>query len=109
MIHGDESGGRRLKIGLHRAGTEADPDEEGAVDDAAVRCAAAWAARTFELAQPEPVAAETCLYTSTSDERFVLERHGRLVVGSPCSGDGFKFAPVIGERLAALAAEALSL
>jgi glycine/D-amino acid oxidase-like deaminating enzyme len=26
-----------------------------------------------------------------------------LVVGSPCSGHGFKFAPLIGERLAELA------
>ena len=28
---------------------------------------------------------------------------GRLVIGSPCSGHGFKFAPAIGERLAELA------
>jgi sarcosine oxidase len=46
---------------------------------------------------------ETCLYTNTEDESFVLERRGRLVVGSPCSGHGFKFAPLIGERLASLA------
>ena len=38
---------------------------------------------------------------------FLLERRGRVVVGSPCSGHGFKFAPVIGQRLAALALEAL--
>ena len=60
-------------------------------------------ARTvFELADPEPVGAETCLYTNTADERFVLERHGRIVVGSACSGHGFKFAPVVGARLADL-------
>ena len=41
------------------------------------------------------------------DDRFFLERHGRIVVGSPCSGHGFKFAPAVGERLAALATEAL--
>jgi glycine/D-amino acid oxidase-like deaminating enzyme len=29
-----------------------------------------------------------------------------VVVGSPCSGHGFKFAPAIGERLAALATQA---
>ncbi len=46
---------------------------------------------------------DTCFYTSTADERFILERRGRIVVGSACSGHGFKFAPVIGERLAALA------
>jgi sarcosine oxidase len=33
----------------------------------------------------------------------VLERRGRIVVGSACSGHGFKFAPVVGRRLAALA------
>ena len=56
------------------------------------------------LAADRSLRAETCLYTNTADERFVLERRGNLVVGSPCSGHGFKFAPLIGERLAALAA-----
>ena len=36
----------------------------------------------------------------------MLERHGRVVVGSACSGHGFKFAPVVGRTLAALALEA---
>ena len=53
-----------------------------------------------------PLAAETCLYANRPDERFVLERRGRVVVGSACSGHGFKFAPAIGERLAGLALEA---
>jgi sarcosine oxidase len=52
------------------------------------------------------LASETCLYTNTADESFVLERHGRVVVGSACSGHGFKFAPVVGRTLAALAREA---
>jgi sarcosine oxidase len=42
-----------------------------------------------------------------ADDEFLLERRGRVVLGSPCSGHGFKFAPVVGARLAALAAEAL--
>ena len=63
-------------------------------------------AATYRLADPEPVAAETCMYTTTADESFILERRGRVVVGSPCSGHGFKFAPAIGERLATLALEA---
>jgi sarcosine oxidase len=50
--------------------------------------------------------AETCIYTNTADEGFVLERHGRVVIGSACSGHGFKFAPVVGRTLAALALEA---
>lgn len=52
---------------------------------------------------PTPTSAMTCLYTTTADESFVIERHGPIVVGSPCSGHGFKFAPLVGRRLAHLA------
>jgi sarcosine oxidase len=97
-----------LKVGSHMRGTQADPDEERGPDDATVRQIAEWTAARFPRADPDPVRAETCFYTTTDDERFILERHGRVVVGSACSGHGFKFAPAVGKRLAALAAEALS-
>jgi sarcosine oxidase len=92
-----------LKVGHHHSGPVADPDEEGAPDAEIVDAVTEWANQTYALAASEPAAVETCLYTNTDDERFVLERHGRIVVGSACSGHGFKFAPAIGERLAALA------
>ncbi|TML55019.1 MAG: FAD-dependent oxidoreductase [Actinobacteria bacterium] len=94
-----------LKVGAHHAGAEADPNTPGEPDAALVERIAAWANETYLLADPEPVAAETCMYTTTADESFILERRGRLVIGSPCSGHGFKFAPAIGERLAALAVD----
>ncbi|HJP64781.1 MAG TPA: N-methyl-L-tryptophan oxidase, partial [Actinomycetota bacterium] len=46
---------------------------------------------------------ETCLYTMTPDDDFILDRVGNVVIGSPCSGHGFKFAPLLGEVLADLA------
>lgn len=46
---------------------------------------------------PEPFAEATCLYTTTPDEDFVLDRVGPVVLCSPCSGHGAKFAPLIGE------------
>jgi monomeric sarcosine oxidase len=92
-----------LKAGYHRSGPTTDPDQEGTPDESLARRVADWADDVFELADPEPVAVETCIYTNTDDERFVLERHGRIVVGSACSGHGFKFAPVVGARLADLA------
>ena len=46
---------------------------------------------------PEPFAETTCLYTSTRNEDFVLDTVGPLVISSPCSGHGAKFAPLIGE------------
>jgi len=92
-----------LKVGAHHAGPETDPNEPAEPDPALVERIAAWTARHFQLADPEPVEAQTCIYTTTADERFVLERRGRVVVGSACSGHGFKFAPAIGARLARLA------
>ncbi|HKI92838.1 MAG TPA: FAD-dependent oxidoreductase [Gaiellaceae bacterium] len=92
-----------VKAGVHHAGAEADPDETGSPDERLVAATAAWVAERLPDVAPEPVGAETCLYTTTPDESFVLERRGRVVVGSACSGHGFKFAPSVGRRLAELA------
>ena len=92
-----------LKAGLHHAGAEVDPDVEGRPDPVLVEQIAAWVAKRFPDVDPRPVGADSCLYTTTGDETFVCERRGRIVIGSPCSGHGFKFAPVVGERLAELA------
>ncbi len=97
----DPGGG--IKAGLHRSGPPADPDDGGGPDETVVELLCAWVAERYPGADPEPTRVETCFYTNTEDERFILERRGRVVVGSACSGHGFKFAPVIGERLAALA------
>jgi monomeric sarcosine oxidase len=51
---------------------------------------------------PEPVAEYTCLYTWTKDEDFILDRSGSIIVCSPCSGQGAKFTPLIGEWVADL-------
>jgi sarcosine oxidase len=46
-----------------------------------------------------------CLYTNTPDEHFWIDRHPahpQVLIVSPCSGHGFKFASVIGEIIADL-------
>ena len=46
-----------------------------------------------------------CLFTNTSDEHFILDFHPeypQVVIGSPCSGHGFKFCSVVGEIMADL-------
>ena len=97
-----------LKAGAHHAGARVGPDEEGAPDPALIERIAQWVSRTYLDADPEPVAAETCMYTTTPDEHFILERRDRVVIGSACSGHGFKFAPAIGRRLAEMGAQASS-
>jgi sarcosine oxidase len=92
-----------LKAGAHHAGAEADPDEVGEPDPAIVERIAAWVRERFPDIDPVPVEAQACVYTTTADQSFILERRGRVVIGSACSGHGFKFAPAVGRRLAALA------
>ena len=48
----------------------------------------------------------TCLFTNTPDRHFILDlhpEHPNVVIASPCSGHGFKFASVVGEIVADLA------
>jgi monomeric sarcosine oxidase len=96
-----------LKAGVHHGGETIGPDEPGRPDPAVVERVAEWIARTYPDADPDPIGAETCMYTTTPDEHFILERRGKVVIGSACSGHGFKFAPAIGSRLAALSADIL--
>jgi len=48
---------------------------------------------------------EVCLYTNTPDGHFVLDvhpEHPEVLIASPCSGHGFKFASALGEVMADL-------
>jgi sarcosine oxidase len=92
-----------LKVGVHRTGPPTDPDDAGEPDPEIVDFATGWARRSYRLADADPTRVETCIYTNTDDTDFVLERHGSIVVCSACSGHGFKFAPAVGARVAALA------
>jgi sarcosine oxidase len=99
------SPGQGLKVGEHDVGPEVDPDSQGPPSVETVDRIREWVSRRYPTADVEPHLAETCLYTNTPDGHFVLERRGPVVIGSPCSGHGFKFASWIGERLAELATE----
>ncbi len=105
-IYSLPSNDKTLKVGEHIAGPTTDPDDESSTNEESVARLRRWVARRFPSADDEPRYAETCIYTNTPDESFILERHGNVVIGSPCSGHGFKFAPLIGKRLAELAAGA---
>ena len=91
-----------LKLGIHQSGRPVDADDQPGPDAELVELMQEAVVRYFPTADSVPAQVDTCLYTNTDDERFILERYGRIVVGSACSGHGFKFAPVVGERLADL-------
>ena len=75
----------------------------GAVDPAARERIVRYVQRWMPGLVPEPFAEATCLYTSTENDDFLLDRVGPLVICSPCSGHGAKFAPLIGEMATDLA------
>ena len=58
-----------------------------------------------QLPDGELVEVDVCPYDNTADENFIVERIDGIVVGAGTSGHAFKFAPLIGERLARLAAD----
>jgi sarcosine oxidase len=65
-------------------------------------------ARYFPDAKGPTLAMKTCLFTNVPDEHFVLDRHPafeQVSIASPCSGHGYKFAPVVGEIMADFALE----
>jgi len=97
------SPGHQVKVGWHRSGPETDPDRPGLPDPQVLAHLSAWAEEHHPSVDREPHHIETCMYTNTADESFILKRYGPIVVGSACSGHGFKFAPLIGKRLAELA------
>lgn len=98
--------GEGVKVAEHHAGPVVDPDERGFGVPREVRArVAAYVSEWLPGLRPEPVSETTCLYTSTPDHGFVLERRGAVVTVSCCSGHGFKFTPEIGRRAADLATE----
>jgi sarcosine oxidase len=99
------SPGQGLKVGEHVAGPVSDPDDDQPVSQESIARMSDWVAERFPRIDKEPRLAETCFYTNTKDESFILERHENIVIGSACSGHGFKFAPLIGKRLAELATD----
>jgi len=93
-------GARGVKIAEHGTGewTSADdrsfePDPEGSAR------VIAYVREVLPSFDPEPIAVETCLYTTTPDEGFVIDARGPVVIASTCSGHGFKFAPIVGELI----------
>jgi sarcosine oxidase len=109
MFYTTPDTGDGVKASLHNDGEATLADEvrtPGPDDEAASRT-------LLDTLMPDAAGAlldaRTCLYTSTPDGHFVLDRHPRhpqVVIASPCSGHGFKFAPAIGEAIADMLAGA---
>jgi sarcosine oxidase len=102
--YGLRTPGEGVKVGGHHEGAVVQADDRTfALDPAHVARTVAYVERWLPGLDPTPHHGATCLYTNTPTEDFVLDRVGPLVIGSACSGHGFKFTPLVGRILADLA------
>lgn len=106
LFYGFPAGPRGIKVGFHQGGEPTDPQrvrrEVGAEETRAMRSVLA---PRLPTAAGRLADASVCLYTTAPDRHFVLgthPSHREVVLASPCSGHGFKFAPILGELLADL-------
>lgn len=92
------------KIGFHHGGPPAEARHQDQQPDQGLSARLAGLARRYLPGfRPDLVRTERCVYDNTPDEDFILDRVGRVVIGSGTSGHGFKFGPLLGEWLADLA------
>ena len=92
-----------VKIGEHGTGPVVHPDTrtfepDPIATDRLVDYARRWLPGV-DPTRPTPV---TCLYTTTPDGNFVIDRVGPITVATGFSGHGFKFTPAIGDLISAL-------
>ena len=98
--------GHGLKAGIHHEGVNTHPDQVDRVpNDNDERAMRNLLERYLPDANDRLLDSAVCLYTNTPDLAFVIDRHPadeRVLIVSPCSGHGFKFASSIGEVVADL-------
>jgi sarcosine oxidase len=99
--------GDGVKLAIHHAGETVDPDAvERQVAPEEIERVRELARHFLPWADGPLVASSVCLYTNTPDHDFLIDvhpAHSQVIVASPCSGHGFKFASATGEVLADLA------
>jgi sarcosine oxidase len=96
-----------FKIGrYHHRQQVIDPDEmdrECHIEDEEVL--RGFVEKYFPAGSGPTLSMQTCIFTNTPDEHFVLgvdPQFPQVVICSPCSGHGFKFSSVVGEIVADL-------
>jgi sarcosine oxidase len=99
--------GNGVKVAWHHQGDHTTADDVRRTVDAAEIDEIRDVLRRFMPdANGSWIKSAVCLYTNTPDLDFLIDRHPahpQVLIASPCSGHGFKFAPAIGDILADLA------
>lgn len=92
-----------FKICMHGGKSLSNPDFRDESDDGQeVKTISNYVARHLPFLDPSPAIVETCMYTMTPDENYIIDRHPihkNIFLGAGFSGHGFKLAPVVGKLL----------
>lgn len=102
-----ESGG--VKAAVHGSDVECTPGSvDRSIRDGDREALMRKVTRRMPALDGEIIKAQTCLYTMTPDEHFIIgahPQHPSVSIACGFSGHGFKFASVVGEILADLAVD----
>ncbi len=101
-----DAAGPGVKVALHHLGSPADPDHvRREVDAAEVEAVRPLLRQYLPALDGRLLRSAVCLYTNTPDFDFLIDwhpLHREVLLVSPCSGHGFKFASALGEVVADL-------
>jgi sarcosine oxidase len=106
FFYGFPDVGDGVKVAIHHEGQTTQPDSiQREVREQDTKAVRDLVTRFLPAAAGRLLSATVCMYTNTPDAHFIFGRHPQcplVLIASPCSGHGFKFAPVIGEMAATL-------
>ena len=97
-----------LKIAHHTRGETTQPGAQRPIDVTEFDVVREALGRVFAADLGPVVATKACMYTSSVDGHFIVDRYpgsDRVTIACGFSGHGFKFASVIGEALADMSIE----
>jgi sarcosine oxidase len=91
-----------LKVAEHRTGRRLLRPEErtGEIPDRARRRMRQYVVRSLPGLEDEPGIEYTCLYDSTPNRDFFIQKKNEMVVATGFSGHGFKFSILVGRAIA---------
>lgn len=101
IVYGLATDGEGIKVGFNAYGVSLDADARTfASRPGDLQLHADYVEQWLPGLDPTTGVDLSCTYTRTPTDDFLIDRRGRVVVASPCSGHGFKFMPALGEMIA---------
>lgn len=98
---GGDAGFRGQKVAEYNGGRviRNAGDQDGVIDAANRQRVIDFVKSSCPGLIPEPYAETTCIFTNIPDDHMIIDRAEGITIVSACSGQGAKFAPLIGSTI----------